>query len=92
MRKVSTPQVSESWERTRFSGVNASTGMALRSRDRRLAESPLWVNATTYFAPTRAATSSAALAMTPPPVCGSQAIGVIVPDSLPVEGVVLGGG
>ncbi len=48
--------------------------MWLRSREKRSAESPLWVKATTYLACTRAATSSAALAMTPPRVLGSQSI------------------
>ena len=43
----------------------------------RLAESPLWVNATTYLAPTRSATSPAALAITPPRVCGSHSISAI---------------
>ena len=42
-------------------------------RDIRRAESPDWVNATTYFASIRSATSPAALAITPDFVCGSQA-------------------
>ena len=54
--------------------MKASTGIGPRSRDIRRAESPLVVNATTYLAPTRSATSSAALAITPARVCGSQSI------------------
>ena len=34
------------------------------------------VKATRYFAPTRSATSAAALAMTPERVCGSQSMGL----------------
>ncbi len=71
---VSTPHDRESCERTCPSGVKARIGIGPRSRDIRRAESPVLVNATTYFAPTRSATSSAAFAITPLRVCGSQAI------------------
>ena len=53
----------------------------------RLAESPDWVKATRYVAPTRSATSAAALAITPPRVCGCQSIAAML-----AQLVVLGGG
>src|SRR4051794_4745146 len=81
VRNVSTPQLIDSCERTLPIGVKASTGTLPRYRDSRRAESPDCVNATRYDAPTRSATSAAALAMTPPRVFGCQSMAAILASS-----------
>ncbi|CAB4979682.1 unannotated protein [freshwater metagenome] len=59
------------------SGVIARIGMEERRRDIRRAESPLWVKATKYLAPTIAPTSVAAFVIAPPLVRGGVLIGRI---------------
>ena len=64
------PQESASRLNVPESGVNANIGIGERNLDILLAESPLCVNATRYFAPTVRPTSVAALVIAPPFVAG----------------------
>ena len=66
--KVSIPRTARGWDRVAGSGVKASIGMLLRSRESRRAESPVWVKVTMNFAPTSSAISAAATVTAPPMV------------------------
>ena len=74
----STPQLSARTREVLTSGVSANIGIGERRRDIRLAESPLWVNATRNFAPTTSPTSAAAFVIAPAVVCGLWRSGATV--------------
>jgi hypothetical protein len=70
VNKDSTPQERANRLYVPVSGVKANIGIGERNLDIRLAESPLCVKATKYFAPTVRPTSVAALVIAPPFVAG----------------------
>ena len=68
---VSTPHDSASWLRTCGSGVHAISGRFECSRARRRTVSPVWVNATSAFAPIASAMPRAAMVSAPERVRGA---------------------